>query len=80
MAIIRDNKDADVDLTNGRWIKIKDIALMIGNKLGKQVILGDKNGYNNKINSNPYQNLRFNVSLNEGITYLIEKAKKIYVK
>ena len=73
-------KENNIHITNGNWIKIADLANMIGKKLGIEVILGDKKGYDCKIDPNEtYKLFEFNTSVEQGLDIIINKAKEYLV-
>jgi len=77
-------RDADngsmFHLTNGIWIKIKDVADFIGRYLGVRVKLGDKKGFANKLDPDEtYKHFTFEVPLKQGIEQLI-RCEKAYLR
>lgn len=77
---IRESEQVDVDLTNGEWIKIKDLAAVIADKLGAQLTLGEKMGYNNRLDpTNKLSTFKFDYTVDSGIEAIIEEAKQ-YLK
>jgi len=72
---IRKSGEKIVHLTNGEWIKIIDIARVVGKLLNVEVIAGNKKGYQNKIEPDPaYKNYPWETSLEKGIQFIMEKA------
>lgn len=66
----------EVDMTNNEWIKIKDLAKLITDKIGTTLELGSQKGYSVKIEANETsKKFKFESSLEEGIDEIIEKAK-----
>lgn len=75
MVHIRNTDVADVDITDGQWIKIKDIAKLIGHLLDVPVYLGKEKGYSNKIDPIEKDFLTFPTSLENGIKLIMERAQ-----
>ena len=74
---IKSTEGIDFDLSDGNWISIKDLGQMIADKLGAEVAVGNKKGYNNRID--PQHNIdlfKFEYNLEKGIDQVIERGKK----
>ncbi len=68
-----------VDITNGKWVTIEKIAYVIGDTLKVPVFLGKKKGYSNKVEPEFISNkIKFQTSINTGISKVIANAKKYY--
>lgn len=77
MYSIRDQGLTKVDVTNGNWVTIKEIANLIGKILNVPVNPGKMEGYSYKVNPEfLINNLHFKTSLEEGIYLLIEHCKE----
>ncbi len=75
LCLARESKLKNVHLTNGEWLKIKDIAHTIGNILNIPVSFGNEAGYQNKIEpDNSYKDFKWNTSLEQGIRIIIDKT------
>jgi len=73
---MRKMKLKEVDMTNNQWIKIKDLAEIITNRLGVALELGEEKGYSVKIEAGETsKKFKFNTSIEEGIEKIIKKAK-----
>jgi nucleoside-diphosphate-sugar epimerase len=72
---IRNTGVLNVDLTNGEWLEIREVAQLIAQRLGASLTLGEQKGYCNMIEPVAYSELSFNTTLPQGIDILIEKAK-----
>lgn len=73
---IRDAQDQDVDLTYNKWVKIKDLAAIIAQKLDATLQLGDKMGYNNKLDpKNMPDYLNNEIDLEAGLEDIIAQAR-----
>jgi len=74
---IRDEKHKFVHLTNGHWIKIRDIAALAGKMLNVPVAFGNTKGYQNKVEPDPiYKNYSWDTSLETGLQKIITKAEE----
>ena len=72
---IRDSNETDVDLTNGSWVKIKDLAGIIADKLGAKLTLGEVKGYNKKLDPTKTPSfLKSEIGLDEGLGKIIAQA------
>lgn len=78
LVAIRESDIPEVDMTSGDWIKIKDLAAIIGSELDVPVYPGDKKGYQNKIDPDNTFQTSINISLVEGVKGIIEKAKAYF--
>lgn len=76
MLAIRKRGDTDVDLTNNEWVKIIDIARLVGRQLDVPVFQGTKAGYNNKITAKLNRQLQFETTLEKGVEAIIHEAKR----
>lgn len=73
---IRNSNDKITHVTNGEWIKIKDVALMVGKLLSVPVMFGSNTGYGEKIDPLPSASeLQWPTSLELGIQKIIADAK-----
>lgn len=67
-------------LTNGKWISIKELAILISKIIPSEVILGNKNGYNNRVDPDTsHVSFNYPTSLEMGIEEVVIKAKS-YLK
>lgn len=72
---IRDGAENDVHLTNGHWIKIKDLAASIAKATNASLELGEVKGYNNRVDPDPnHVQYDFPTSLTDGIEIIKGKA------
>ncbi|RLD57313.1 MAG: hypothetical protein DRJ01_14025 [Bacteroidetes bacterium] len=70
----------EVDMTNNRWIKIKDLAKIITTKIGTTLELGKEKGYSVRIEANETaKKFHFETTLEQGVDKIIKEAKK-YLK
>ncbi|CAN5385592.1 N/A [soil metagenome] len=77
---IRQADMQDVDLTNGGWNGIGELATIIANKTGAVVQPGPAKGYENILEpSKMLDTFTFEVTLEEGLNKIIEEGKK-YLK
>lgn len=78
---MRYSNEMEVDLTNGDWVKIKDLAAIVAEKLDAALVLGDIKGYNKKLD--PIKTPSFlecTVSLDEGLAKIIEQARQYVIQ
>ena len=75
MLDIRSEGAKDVDLTDHRWVRIIDVAKLVGTKLGAVIVPGPKEGYSNKIQGKKNFPLTFRYSLDAGLDLVISQAK-----
>jgi nucleoside-diphosphate-sugar epimerase len=81
MHAIRTSGKSKVDVTNGNWITIKEIAIQIGKILDVEVIPGKTAGYSYKVNPDFLSNdLKFKTSLEDGIKILVTECKEYLSK
>lgn len=81
MHSIRDAKLAKVDVTNGKWVTIKETAEIIGSILNVPVIPGKTEGYSYKVNPDfLIEDLKFKTSLEAGIKIIVEKCNEYLSK
>jgi nucleoside-diphosphate-sugar epimerase len=77
LVLIRDSMETEVDLTNGEWVKIKDLAAIVAQKLDAELVLGDVKGYNKKLDPTKTPAFLNNkINLDEGLGKIIEQAKE----
>lgn len=76
MYAIRESQTKDVDLTNNQWIKIIQVANLIGRKLNVPVIPAKQKGYDIKVHAKNNFSLKLNFNLEKGIEMVIADAKK----
>lgn len=77
---IRTMKETIFTLTNGNWIKIKDMAAIIADELKISLSLGKEKGYENLIEPFNIEKFSFNHSLQSGINKLTEAAHSFLQK
>jgi len=74
---IRESEQNDVDMTNGNWYKITELAAIIAEKLGATWEPGPKVGYNKKLDPRKMlDTFAFKYDLSSGLDEVIEHAKK----
>jgi len=70
----------EVDMTNNEWIRIKELAKLITNRIGTTLELGEDKGYSVKIAADETsKQFSFETTIEQGIEKIIEKAN-IYLK
>lgn len=73
---IREIKGTNFSLTNGQWLKIKEVAAKIASSLKIEIHLGNNKGYENLIEPNDsFKQFVFHHSLENGINEIIKSAE-----
>lgn len=73
--LARESKLKNIHLTNGSWVKIKDIATLIGNNFNVPVHFGTEKGYEKKIDPDfTHSVFKWKTSLEKGIQLITEEA------
>lgn len=74
---IRDTDLQEIHVTNGHWLPIKEVAEIVAQKLGAEVIPGAKQGYQNIMNPNETSSMfEYPTTLEEGIDEIIVTARQ----
>ena len=74
--IARELKIKNIHLTNGEWIKIKDIAHIIGDLFNVPVHFGIEKGYEKKIDpDSSYADFKWDTSIEKGIQMIAREAR-----
>lgn len=72
---IREMKGNIFSLTNGKWMKIKEVTNVVVSLLHIEVGLGNNKGYENHIEpDDSFKQFTFNYSLHDGINEMIKSA------
>ena len=72
---IRGEQNKMVHLTNGQWVKIREVAAAIGKILNVPVESGESKGYQHKIDPDPtHKNYTWDTSLENGLQLIKLKA------
>ena len=66
-----------IHLTNGKWMKIVDLAHLVAGQLNVPVLAGQRMGYQNKIDPDPsHLQFQWNTDIVQGLKLVTEQARE----